>query len=101
MVSTLGAAPAAGSAASARRSIVNCDAATPAPTPTPERRRKARRSIVGNAREAPRARLATRLDPAVAASTGGDLRLNSMANAPFDGRALRRQPAGVGSTGTS
>ena len=49
---------------------VSCDAAMPTPTPRPERRRKARRSIVGMARETPRARLATRLD-AVAPVGGG------------------------------
>src|SRR5512144_749695 len=43
----------AGSAACAFFTSESCDTAMPAPTPRPERRRKARRSIVGIARDTP------------------------------------------------
>jgi hypothetical protein len=56
----------AASAASAFLTSVSCDAAMPAPTPRPDRRRKARRSIVGMARDTPRARLETSGDAGVA-----------------------------------
>src|SRR6187549_526492 len=48
-----------GSAALAFLTSVSCAPARPTPTPSPERRRNARRSIVGTARPTPRARLAT------------------------------------------
>ena len=66
----------AGSAACAFFTSVSWEAARPAPTPRPERRRKARRSMVGMARETPRDRLATR--PEDEAPTDDDLRVSSM-----------------------
>ncbi len=76
---TLAAAAAAGaSAACALRISVNCDAARPTPTPRPERRRKARRSIVGIARETPRARLATSEEGSAARGPPEDLRVSNM-----------------------
>ena len=55
------------SAASAFFTSVSCEVARPTPTPRPERRRNARRSIVGMARRTPRARLATSAEDATAA----------------------------------
>src|SRR5262245_39974325 len=56
LTSTFLSPPPAASLASVFFTSVSCDAAMPAPTPRPERRRKARRSIVGIARPTPRAR---------------------------------------------
>ena len=50
------------SAAWVLRTSVSCEAAMPTPTPRPERRRKARRSMVGRACDRPRRRLCTKGD---------------------------------------
>ena len=74
------------SAASAFFTSESCAVARPTPTPSPERRRNARRSIVGTARRTPRARLATRPDGATAtppAPPWGEIfRVNSMVVPP-------------------
>src|SRR5205814_571515 len=66
------------SPASALRTRVSCEAARPAPTPRPERRRKARLSIVGMARESPRAKPETSDDDDAARSASDDLRVSNM-----------------------
>ncbi len=70
-------APAA-SAASALRTSVSCEAARPTPTPRPERRRNLRRSIVGVARDKPRARLSTSPRDDDVAPSPVDLRVSNM-----------------------
>src|SRR5882672_8568838 len=66
------------SAASALRTSVSWVAANPAPTPRPERRRNARRSMVGIARDTPRARPDTSEEDDAALLASVDLRVNSM-----------------------
>ena len=53
-------AGAADAAACAFFTSVSCEAASPTPTPRPERRRNARRSMVGRACDKPRRRLCTK-----------------------------------------
>ncbi len=67
----------AASAACTFFTSVSCDTAMPAPTPSPERRRNERRSIVGIARDTPRARLDTS-DEVEPATGDDDLRVSSM-----------------------
>src|SRR6185369_46313 len=69
---------AAGSAAAAFLTSVSCEPARPTPTPMPERRRNARRSIVGTTRPRPRARLATSAEGADASPWDGILRVSNM-----------------------
>jgi len=72
------AAAVAGSAASALRTSVNWEAARPTPTPSPERRRNFRRSIVGIARDMPRASPSTSERDDDVAPSPADLRVNNM-----------------------
>ncbi len=56
----------------------SCETAMPAPSPSPERRRNLRRSIVGMARDKPRAKPSTRVRDDDVAPSPVDLRFKSM-----------------------
>lgn len=78
----------------------SCDAASPAPTPMPERLRKVRRSMVGSAPARPRARLPDsvaapgRLACPVLASCAAGLRVRSMVSPGRGGTGIAREPGG-------
>src|SRR5207249_800103 len=93
LTSTLRAlSPLGASAASALRTSVSCDAARPAPTPRPERRRKARRSMVGMARDTPLERLETSEDGDAVPPASVDLRVSNMVSPRSEPKSAAAEP---------